>query len=202
VDGPVAQRAWVDAFVPDALLARLQAEAEGTDFQVIVHTPGSGWVPVTWEQGKAWTSTGWVEPSRWAWLYQGVGKGAVAELLAAHQVAIIDQSPGRNTLWAWLVDAVAEPLDEDDDSLCPDCDGRSRLVDCLTCWGKAADLEPVPPAGSEVEGARCPDCGDPREHHSVRGCTTDWIWVTGVQVVRGCSCPRTGPCTADAGCDR
>jgi hypothetical protein len=215
VAGDVVQLAWVDAHVPGELLAQLRTAAVGTRYRVIKHTPASGELPVTWVRGTARTSSGWVAPGHWAWLYRGVGAMAVAKLLATtHQVSVIDPEPGRNTLWAWLQDIqdITEPLQEDDDVSCPDCGGSSRLVDCLTCWGRAADLESgdlaepdnlvASPAGSEVEGAACGGCGHPRGHHSARGCTTDWIWVQGVQIVRGCSCPRTGPCTADAGCQR
>jgi hypothetical protein len=106
VDGEYVQLAWVDAFVDDDLLARLQDAAAGTGYRVVVHVPGTRWVPVTWDRGKVWTSTGWMDAQYWAWHYEGVGDGALEQVLAAHQVAVIDPVPGRNTLWAWLLEAV------------------------------------------------------------------------------------------------
>jgi hypothetical protein len=106
VDGHVVQLAWVDAFVDDDLLARLQAAVAGTGYRVIVHAPGTRWVSVTWDQGKAWTSTGWMDAEYWAWHYEGIGRAALEQVLAARQAAVIDPVPGRNTLWAWLGQAV------------------------------------------------------------------------------------------------
>jgi hypothetical protein len=142
VAGDVAQRAWVDAFVPDALLTRLKAKAEDSSYQVIAHGPGSALVAVTWWQWQACTSTGWVEPRHWAWLYRGVGKGAVAELLTAHQVSIIDPAPGRNKLWAWLLDVLVDAGVEDRQDRCPVCD---------------ADRCPLCGAHGGYCGAGCPE---------------------------------------------
>jgi hypothetical protein len=106
VDGEYVQLAWVDAFVDDAALARLQDAAEGTGYRVVVHVPGTRWVPVTWDRGKVWTSTGWMDAQYWAWHYEAVGSGALEQVLAARQVSVIDPVPGANTMWAWLEQAV------------------------------------------------------------------------------------------------
>ena len=106
VEGEYVQLAWVDAFVDEALLARLRAAAAGTGYQVVVHVPGSRWVPVTWDRGKVWTGTGWMDAKYWAWHYEDVGSGALEQVLTAHQVSLIDPAPGANTMWAWLEQAV------------------------------------------------------------------------------------------------
>jgi hypothetical protein len=106
VDGGRVRLAWVDAVVDDALLARLQDAAADTGYQVIVHAPGSDWVPVTWIQGEVRTDTGWMTSRDLAQHFHGVGRAALAEVLVAHQVAVVDPVPGANTLWAWLEQAV------------------------------------------------------------------------------------------------
>jgi hypothetical protein len=102
---PVEQLAWVDLFASDRLLDVLTTAAAGTPYRVAVLTDDR--IPVTWWAGKPCTSTSRLPRRDLAFLYRGdIGPDAWQELTAAHQIAVIDPIPGRNTLWAWLTSAV------------------------------------------------------------------------------------------------
>jgi hypothetical protein len=72
-------------------------------YQIVRHARRGGHVPVTLVDGQPATSTSWM--SRRVIrreIYPGVGRGAITEVYAAAQIAIIDPESGRNTLWADL----------------------------------------------------------------------------------------------------
>jgi hypothetical protein len=148
------QLAWVSGlFHPDneRVWALVQA-ARPAGYEATLWEPAMAPRTVTWWDGRPHTTDSWMSADVVRdEVCAGLTGPALTEALDAVQLSLVDPVPGRNTLWAWLQDElgdITQPLQQDDDVSCPDCDGPSRLVDCLTCWGTAADLEP----GAAVTG--------------------------------------------------
>ena len=106
------QLAWVDAFMTPDLADRLRRAAEGTSYRVVSHTRGGEMLTVTWVDGEPVTGAGWRSPRGPSMTYYraAVGTRAWGDLRRAAQISIVDTVPGRNTLWAWLTDLLAEEV--------------------------------------------------------------------------------------------
>ena len=98
------QQAWVAGYAPRALADRITDAAMADGYHVIQWTRRdwrARWAVTTcdmqWETADSWTPPRYVR-----FLYRGVGRSALREISAAQQLTIVDNTPGRNTLWVDL----------------------------------------------------------------------------------------------------
>lgn len=103
----IRQVAWVTGYAFPQTIAELRAHLHGTPYKVHVLTPKR--ITVTWADGEPVTSDCAVPAKERRLRYPGVGKPAVAQVCAAQQVAIIDHTVGRNTMWADITAALTTP---------------------------------------------------------------------------------------------
>jgi hypothetical protein len=98
----VQQLAWVSGHAGWGLAQALREAGTAAGFEVHVWARDSVSRVVTAQDLQPATVDGPMSRRTVRWTLRGVGRRAVADVLAGAQVCVADPVAGRNSLWAWL----------------------------------------------------------------------------------------------------